>query len=311
MVPMLAPLPHLKEGSIVDIVAPASACTVGELNKAIRFVKALGLKPRVSAKIFHGKTQIVAATDQERFGQLKKALLAKDSDAVWCIRGGYGSLRLLPELAKLKRPKKPKLFLGYSDITTLHMFLNGYWKWPTIHSPMVGRFGRGDNTKIELKEMKNILFGPGHSFHHALTPMNAAAKKSKIIRSAIVGGNIATLQGSMGTPWILKSDGRIILFEDLGEKPHRMDRMLMQMEQAGYFKRARAIIFGDVLFHHAPDERLIWNDVLPRFAASQKIPVFKGLKSGHGKVNRPIPFLTKAELKSGRRAALEISLTPV
>lgn len=307
---MLTSLPYLEKGSIVDIVAPASACSRDELKKAIRFVEDLGLRARVSSKIFHGQTPIVAATDEERFSQLKRALLAKDSAAIWCIRGGYGSLRLLPQLAKVKRPRQPKLFLGYSDITSLHMFLNGYWKWPTIHSPMVGRFGRGDHTPIELKEVKNILFGPHESFRHKLKPMNSAAKKSAHIHGSIVGGNIAVLQSSLGTPWSLKTDGRIVLFEDLGEKPHRLDRMLMQMDQAGCFKKARAVIFGDVLFHHASDERLIWNKVIPAFAQTQKIPVLKGLKSGHGKVNRPIPFLTKARLRTGRSPELEISLTP-
>jgi muramoyltetrapeptide carboxypeptidase len=308
---MLTSLPHLEKGSIVDIIAPASSCTRDELNKAIRFVKGLGLKPRVSPRIFHGQTPIVAATDHERFSQLKAALLAKDSDVIWCIRGGYGSLRLLPSLAKLRRPKKAKLFLGYSDITTLHMFLNTYWKWPTIHSPMIGRFGRGDHTAIELKEVKSILFGPHQDFRHRLVPMNALAKKPRMIRGGIVGGNVATLQSSLGTPWSLKTEGRILLLEDLGEKPHRMDRMLMQMEQAGYFKKARGVIFGDVLFHQPADQRLIWKDVIPRFAASQKIPVFRGLQSGHGRINRPIPFLTKATIKSGRQAELVVSLKSV
>jgi muramoyltetrapeptide carboxypeptidase len=308
---MIASLPHLEKGSIVDIIAPASGCSRDELNKAILFVKELGLKPRVSPRIFKGKTSILAATDQERFSQLKTALLAKDSEAIWCIRGGYGSLRLLPSLAKIHRPKKMKMFLGYSDITTLHLFLNMYWKWPTIHSPMVGRFGRGDNTPAELREMKNILFGPHETFRHRLHALNSAAKRAKTIRGSIVGGNIATLQSSLGTPWSLKTDKHIILFEDLGEKPHRIDRMLMQMEQAGYFKKARAVIFGDVLFNEAVDQRIIWKDVISRFAATQKIPVFKGLQSGHGKINRPIPFLTKTLIRGGSRAELVVSLKPV
>jgi muramoyltetrapeptide carboxypeptidase len=108
---MLTSLPHLEEGSIVDIIAPASSCDRRELKQAIAFVKKLGLRPRVNPKIF-GKTHIFAATDEERFRQLKAALVAKDSSAIWCIRGGYGSLRLLPELAKIKRPKKTKIISG-------------------------------------------------------------------------------------------------------------------------------------------------------------------------------------------------------
>ncbi len=306
---MLSLLPHLEEGSTVDIIAPASACPRRDLKLAVRFVKALGLKPRVSPRIF-GKTEIMANTDDERFKQLQRALWSTDSDAVWCIRGGYGSIRLLPKLAKLKRPRKFKLILGYSDITTLHMFLNSEWKWPTIHSPMVGRFGRGDASKIELHEVKSILFGPAETFNHRLVPLNKPATARRTIKTAIVGGNLATLQGSMGTPWTLNPDKHIIFFEDIAEKPHKMDRMLTQFEQAGYFRRAQAVIFGDMTVDSAKERRLIWNEVIPRFAREQKIPVLKGLQAGHGKINRPIPFLTKTQLRLGKSPELDITLRP-
>jgi muramoyltetrapeptide carboxypeptidase len=307
---MIASFPRLEKGSIVDIIAPASSCARSELRQAIQFVRALGLRPRVSPKIF-GRVPIFAQTDDERFRQLKNALTASDSKLVWCIRGGYGSLRLLPRLAKLKRPKTFKLVLGYSDITSLHLFLNSVWRWPSVHGPMVGRFGRGDHTAIELKEVKQILFDPGPTFTHSLQPLNAAARRKHTLRASVVGGNMATLQSSLGTPWSLASKGRIVMLEDLSEKPHRIDRMLMQMEQAGVFRNARAVIFGDIDYPSTAERRIIWKDVIPRFAKSQKIPVLKGLKSGHGKVNRPLPFLTDATLRLGQRSELTVTLRPV
>src|SRR4051812_25033184 len=89
---MVTPVLHLKEGSIVDVIAPASACPRSELMGGLRYLKSIGLKPRVSSKIF-GKTKIFANTDAERLKQLKAALLSPDSDAIWCVRGGYGTLR--------------------------------------------------------------------------------------------------------------------------------------------------------------------------------------------------------------------------
>lgn len=302
--------PHLKHGSIVDVIAPASACSKNELQGGLRFLKQLGLRPRVSPKIFDGH-KIFASSDRERFAQLKKALLSSDSDAIWCIRGGYGSLRLLPHLARLRRPKRAKLFLGFSDVTSLHLFLNQEWKWPTIHSPVLARFGRGPFDMREIRDLVALLFGAKPSLIHSLKPLNSAARKARIIRSSLVGGNLATLQSSLGTPWAFAPGNRIIAFEDRFERPHRVDRMLTQMEQAGIFRKTPAVIFGDLSELKLSETRLLWSDVIDRFAKAQTFPVFKGLQMGHGKLQRPIPFLTQTILFSGRLPRVEISDDPV
>jgi muramoyltetrapeptide carboxypeptidase len=264
----------------------------------------------MSAKIF-GRSKLFAQSDEERLKQLKAALLAKDSDAIWCARGGYGSLRLLPELAKLKRPKKFKWLLGYSDITTLHLFLNSKWGWPTLHSPNLDRFGRGAALMQEVIELNSILFNQEVYLAHKLTPLNAAAKKKTTLKGSIVGGNMACLQASFGTPWGMAPQKRILFFEDISERPHRMDRMFTQMGQAGLFNKAQAVVFGDMTGLSNMDERLLWNDVIARFAASQKIPVLRGVRAGHGKLQRTIPFLTDATLHLGTAAKLEMTLKPV
>ncbi len=287
----------LEVGDVVDIIAPASACKVSELKGAVRFLKGMGLKPRYSSNIFLPRPDLFAQSDAIRFLQLKKALLAPDSKAIWCVRGGYGALRLLPELQKVKRPKSSKLFIGYSDITTLHGFLNSQWHWPTMHGPLLDRFGRGGNLPQETKEIFGMLFGQLSAVEFSnLKPMNRAARSSKIVRGKVVGGNLAVLQSSLGTPWQVLPHGHIVFFEDRGERPHRMDRMLTQMAQAGYFARARAVVFGDIIVSDRKDQRLLWRDVLPRFAESLKIPVLYGLKSGHGAVQRPVPLMTPTEL---------------
>ena len=113
----------LEPGDIVDIVAPSSGSDREGLQQAMSFIRSLDLVPRFQKGIF-GADLLCASTDENRFKQLKKAIAAKDSKVIWCLRGGYGSARLLPMLDKLKAPKTAKLLIGYSDITHLHMFVN-------------------------------------------------------------------------------------------------------------------------------------------------------------------------------------------
>ncbi|MCB0408253.1 MAG: LD-carboxypeptidase, partial [Bdellovibrionales bacterium] len=148
----------LKKGDIVDLVAPGSACSQEELKKSVQKLKQMGYVPRVPKSFFSGH-QLFSNTDAKRFEVLKKALYAKDSQGIWCVRGGYGSLRLLPLLSRLKKPARSKFVLGYSDITTIHHFLNTRWGWPTLHGPLFDRLGNGKMSKMQTLELENILTG--------------------------------------------------------------------------------------------------------------------------------------------------------
>ncbi len=298
----------LQPGDIVDVVAPASRCTPAELKAGIRFIKSLGLVPRVPSDLFGGKMPLFANTDRARLRQLKAALYARDSKMIWCVRGGYGSLRLMPEVRNWKRPVRSKIFLGYSDITTLHAHLNQAWKWPTIHGPMVERAGSGRMSVGEKRALISLLFGRTNRLEfRGLKPLNAAARRSRVVKGTLWGGNMAVLQSALGTPSALKPNGHILFFEDIGEAPHRVDRMLSQFMQAGWFKHTKAIVFGHFLLNDAKLRRDLWNDVIPRFAASVNFPVLKGLPVGHNpKVQMPLPFNTSAVLFTGARSRLSV-----
>lgn len=287
----------LQKGDVVDIIAPASSTKGDGLKEGLAFLESWGLVPRISANIF-GADVVCANTDEERFAQLKKALLANDSRAIWCVRGGYGANRLVPMLAKLKKPKgPPKLFMGFSDITTLHVFLNSQWGWPTVHAPMVDRIGRGLILKPQLQELHDIYFGHEMKVHFTgLSPMNEAAKKSRLVRGPMSGGNLMTLQSAIGTkaPW--KPAGKIIFLEEIDERGYRVDRQLEHLRQTGHFDRARAIVLGDFLGgEETGGGNRVW-PVLERFASQMKIPVMRGLQVGHGDLQRPVPFETDAVL---------------
>jgi muramoyltetrapeptide carboxypeptidase len=297
--------PLLQPGDVIDVVAPASACSRAELQGAVRYLKARGYQPRVPKNIFGGRSLLLAQTDQERLNQLYRALTAADSKAVWCLRGGYGMIRLMPELASLKPARQSKIVIGYSDITTLHAFLNSVWKWPTLHGPLLDRFGRQAHRPKEERELWGLMTGSIKSIQFTgLQPINSAARKRRRLSGGLVGGNITVLTSSLGTPAQVNPRGQMVFFEDLGERPHRLDRMFSQLAQTGFFAAARAVVFGDLLVASALDRRILHREVLPRFAESLKIPVMMGLSSGHGPVQRPLPLMTKAWLTTGPKGSL-------
>ena len=124
----------LKKGDIVDVVAPGFSISDEKLKAGLEFLKDLGLKPRVPNDLF-GEDIVCSHRDEIRLKHLKNAFLAKDSKAIWCVRGGYGSIRLIEELSKLKKPKQNKLFIGYSDACTIHNYLNQFWGFASLHGP--------------------------------------------------------------------------------------------------------------------------------------------------------------------------------
>lgn len=298
-------LEPVRQGAIVDIVAPASACAVSELKNAVRLLKEMGLTPRVPKNLF-AKSLLFSNADEVRLKHLKQAVYAPDSGFIWCVRGGYGALRLMPSIVRWPKPKRAKIFLGYSDITTLHAFFNQRWDWSTLHGPLLDRFGREAMSAMEHRQLFSMLFGQSlEAEFKNLEPMNKAARQTKSIRAPVVGGNLTVLQSGLGTVGGLRGGKHILFLEDTGERPHRVDRMLTQLEQAGALKEVRAIVFGYFQLANAKDRRDLWSDVMARFAAQSRLPVLKGLKVGHDPdVQFTLPLGTPALLKLGRTPTL-------
>lgn len=287
---------YLQQNDIVDIVAPGYATTLEELQDGIDFLNDWKLSPRISAKIL-GDHFLHAEEDEVRFASLKAAILADDSKVIWSLRGGYGSNRLLPYLAKMKKPRQKKLLIGISDISSLHTFLTQEWGWVTLHGPLVDRLGRGLVSSRHEKELKNILWGKAdHIEFKGLKPMNAAAKAVQALESTVTGGNLTVLQSTLGTPWQLKTKGKLLFLEDLGERGYRIDRMLEHFRQCGLFKGCHGIILGDFIGGQEPKGGSKIPEVLDRWAQDLKIPMFKGLEAGHAEIQRPVPFNTDCKL---------------
>lgn len=313
----------LKTGSVVDIVAPGFRPTDEETDAGVRFLKSWGLKPRLPAKLF-GQDILSSNSDQARAQHLINALQASDSDAVWCLRGGYGSIRLLPLLMKMKRPKTVKPILGLSDVTTLHQFVKHRWGWISLQTPLLDRLGRLIQPELakgrpiplsdEVEELRAILFGEvkvvAHSQLQRLGKLPIKKTAGGLIRGEMAGGNLLTFASANGTAIHPNTAGQIVYFEDVGERGYRVDRWLVQMSQAGILNRkTRAIVFGEFIEGNEPQGGSLVGEVLKRFAVEwgdvNKVPVFSGIKSGHGQHQRVVPIGSAAVLNS-KTGILEI-----
>lgn len=290
---------YLKSGDIIDVVAPASACSEEHLKLGLKWIESLGFKPRCSPHILQPDLYL-SNSDEFRFQDLKKALYAKDSKAIWCLRGGYGSFRLWPEMLKLTKKAPPKLFIGLSDVTSMHQFLNQKWQWPTLHASLLDRVGQNKLPVGNEKELVDVITGQIDAVEYVnLTPMNDLAAKKKIIKGTVCGGNLCTFMVSMGTklqPKYQKKDKVILFFEDIGERGYKVDRFLQHLSQTGVLTNVAAIVFGDFVDGLEASGQSLVHETLARFAKLCKIPIFSGVETGHGVIQRPLFFNTHAVL---------------
>lgn len=292
-------LTKLNPGDQVEIIAPASRCTDQHLMGIKSLLTSWGLKCIVSPNIF-GDDLLCANSDAIRFELLKNALLHPETKAIICARGGYGSMRLIPELAKLKAPDTSKLFIGMSDITALNLYLQQAWEWPVIH----GALSEDKFSAESISAVKSILFGDVNQVELSTLPLNQFAVENRVIDASITGGNLCLVQTSLHTLWQIDSKNKIIFLEEIGERGYRVDRMLEQLNQANIFQNAAAILFGDFLEGNEPNGTSLIQPVIQRFADNCKIPVLQVKGVGHGYTNFPIPLGTPAKLSLGNLAQL-------
>lgn len=296
---------HLKYGDIVDVVAPASHSPQERLDEGREWLTSLGLVPRISPGLINPDV-FFAAPLEEQLTNLKEALYS-ESKAIWCLRGGYGSMRLIPHLIKLRPPKKPKLFIGFSDITALHLFFNQQWKWPTLHGRTISQMNIRHGDTADRKELKKVIFGElkAKTFK-GLRPLNKSAEETREIKGKIIGGNLRILQSSLGTSWEVAPKGKILFIEDIAERGYSIDRMLEQMVQARLIhKGLAALVIGDFTGGEEKGGVSLIDEALRRFAQRVDYPVLKGLPCGHGVLkNHTLPLNTKCLLMTGARASL-------
>jgi muramoyltetrapeptide carboxypeptidase len=293
---------RLSKGDTVGIIAPASGIDEADFNKALQNMADLGFKTKVG-KYVKAVNGFLAGTDKERLHDIHQAFADKTIDAVWCIRGGYGVSRILPQIDYNLIRKNPKILVGYSDITALHTAIYQNCNLVTFHGPVAA----STFSEYSKNHVVNVLMNPETPYKIELSPDNIAKEsslyKTEVIRQGkcrgkLIGGNLSLLTALAGTPFALKNTkGKLLFIEDVGEKPYRLDRMLVQLKQSVNLRELAGIALGVFSECEPPDDKSqTVIDVVKDHLADLKIPVIYGLSFGHIRDQFTLPIGVEAEL---------------
>jgi muramoyltetrapeptide carboxypeptidase len=289
--------PALRAGDTVGIVAPASNLNRQMLEAGREALRALGYKPFYFDSILERDLYFAGSLDR-RLHELEEMFVREDIRAIVCARGGYGSNYLLEKLDLEKFVAHPKIFVGYSDLTTLSTWLTDSANFVTFHGPMVIRdFAQKDG--VDLASWKSAL---GGSSEWALSAEVLSAAKPLVEGSAegvFYGGCLSMLAASLGTRYEIRTEGTILFIEDVATKPYQIDRMLMQLKLAGKLDKVRGMVFGEMLFClQSKDQDYTLEEVIQRVVGDLGVPVTYGLRSGHvSRQNVTLPIGVRASLR--------------
>ncbi len=293
---------RLVKADTVAVIAPASSISEEEYNKAMQNMADFGFKVKLG-KAVRNRKGFLAGTDRERLDDLHWAFGNSDVSAIWCIRGGYGASRLLPEIDFNLIKKNPKILIGYSDITALHTSIHQNTGLVTFHGP-VGTSTYSDYPKTHVV---NTLMNPLAPYRIERSAENIAKAsdlyKTEVITKGkttgrLIGGNLSLLAALAGTPYGLRDmKGKLLFIEDVGEQPYRIDRMLTQMRESIDMRSLAGIacgIFEDCNSKDSASQSLI--EVIRDRLGDLGIPVIYGLSFGHIRDQFTLPVGIEAEL---------------
>jgi len=310
---------RLERGDTIGLIAPASAPPDWEhVERGIAVLEQLGYKTKL-ARHARQRLGFLAGDDRERAADLMSMFTDRRVRAIMCLRGGYGSARLLDRLDYGIIRRNPKVFIGFSDLTSLHCAFLNEANLVSFHGPMVNSdFADPDIPRFSTESFLRSLTDPSPSGDIACGYRRRTVKvlRGGLAWGRLIGGNLSLLCTTIGTPWQPDFRGRILFFEDLGEEPYRFDRMLTHLLNCGLLQKVAGIAIGlnadceDKKRARAREYRQTLEDVLRDRLLPLKIPVVTGLPFGHVPFNATLPIGLRAELDgdSGKLSILEAAV---
>ncbi len=289
----------LTPGDTVAVLAPSSPPKKpGQIEAGIARLESLGYRvergrPRLTPRGY------LAGPDAERLDEFNRYLRRDDVKALFCVRGGYGALRLLPHLDYAAARQHPKLLVGYSDVTALHLALYKNAGWRGLSGPLVVEWGDLDAESVA--QFQAMVQGRAPQSLTGPRGERLTALRSGTAEGVLLGGNLTMLVRLLGTPYLPPLDGALLFLEDVGEQPYRIDALLAQLKLAGILDRLGGLILGAFTAWQPDHDRptLTPAEVFFDYLHDAPYPVATGLVYGH--------FTNKSTIPVGVRARLEVT----
>jgi muramoyltetrapeptide carboxypeptidase len=298
--------PALAPGSTIAVVAPASSAKEERIQRGCETLERLDYRVKRYTSKRHPEGYFSAPL-AERRKHLQAALTSPEIGAVLCSRGGYGSTEILEGLVTA-RLKQAKIFCGFSDLTSVHIFLWQKLRWVTFYGPLVaGGFDAGPNATGGF-DPDTFMWSMTATNSGWTAPLEGETFTRGKSEGTMLGGCITLIETSIGTPWELDTRGSILLLEDRGVKPYQLDRTLLHLKQAGKFEGVRGIVLGEFPESEPPEGSSVTvADVCRRVLGPLRIPIVYGAPVGH--TTRPmltIPLGVRAKLHASGEGCIEI-----
>lgn len=299
----------LRSGDRVAVVAPASGCSREQIEGGLAELRRLGFEPVHSEAIFE-RTMFSAGSAATRAADFTRAWNDPSIAALVALRGGYGSAQVLPLLQDLAPASTPKLFIGYSDTTAVLSWLTCHAGVTALHGPMIeSRLSKG---AAGYDEQSFLALARGER-DVQLAPEGVTVLRPGEAAAPLYGGTLAMLSASMGTPYAFVPPGECVLFfEDVNERPYRLDRLLTQLRQGGALEKAKALVFGEMRGCDEPDGRISAVDAIRESTRDFRGPVLFGFPSGH--TTGPcwtLPLGVRVRVLGGASPAVVVEESPV
>ncbi len=311
--------PRLKPSSTIEICSPSSYADPFSLKAGIDFLTKQGYKIQLGTATRHMlKTGFTAVPDNDRAKEIMSLFKDSKIDAIFASVGGYGCARLLPLLDYDAIRDNPKILMGYSDITFLHIAIHQLTGLVTFHGPSASHLDQSlgsDDLAIKrenlLRALRMVSGKSGLELANPAGGMLIRTIHDGEARGPLMGGNLETCEETLATPYEIDLDGRIFFFEEVYSSPETIDRGLLRMSMAGKFDKVAGFVAGE--FSEAPkaEEPMPSNGevVKERMAPTEK-PAIVGLQCGHGKIHVAIPFGLESRL-SAEDVSLKLTEKPV
>jgi muramoyltetrapeptide carboxypeptidase len=304
--------PGLRPGARIGIIAPASNVKRAELEAGCDALRRAGYEPFYLDSILDHDLYF-AGSIPRRIREMEEMFARDDVQAILCARGGYGANYLLNQLDLPKIKSNPKIFIGYSDITSLLTHFLDNAGLVTFHGPMAAKDWSHENG-VDLASWESALSRTA-AWEVKLNDGVIALADGEA-EGTLYGGCLSLLVASLGTPYEIKTAGTVLFVEDIAAKPYQVDRMLMQLKLGGHLENVRGIVFGEMIdCWQSANQDYTLPEVIMRIVGDLNVPVAYGVASGHvSSANITLPFGVRSALSVGsgevRLRILESAVSP-